>query len=240
MNGQWPRGKRLGLAAALTTVVTIDVLAGGPLRGLDHAVHRFTAQDVQGAWKQAADLVRLLGQRWMLVQVLVPLAVIAAVRARSLRPPVVTALIVVGLSELEVLAKSIIPRTFPSSGRDVLHAGGTAYPSGHTLNGFLLVWTALELAVIAFPGLVASGRLTARRRLVVASVAGVVTGVALTLAGVHWLTDVLASLGLGIILLELLAVADPFRTRAAERAAPPAIRAGGRRSMILPDLRRKL
>jgi membrane-associated phospholipid phosphatase len=219
--------------------VTIDLLTGGPLRGLDHAVHRFTAHDVQGAWKQAADLVRLLGQRWMLLQLLVPLAVVAAVRARSLRPPVVTGLIVVGLSEFEVLAKSIIPRTFPSSGRDVLHTGGHAYPSGHTLNGFLLVWTALELAVIAFRGLAASGRLTARRRLVVAPVTGVVTGVALTLAGVHWLTDVLASLGLGIILLELLVVADPFRTRAAERAAPLAIRAGGHRSMILLDLWRR-
>jgi len=227
MTQTWPRGVRLGLAAALTTVVTIDVLAGGPLRSLDHAVLRFTRHDVQGGWKQAADVVRLLGQRWVLVQFLVPLAVIAGVRSRSLRPPVVTALIVIGLSMLEVLAKSIIPRTFPHTGRDVLYTGGHAYPSGHTLNGFLLVWTALELVVIAFPVLVTSAaRLTAHRRLVIAQVSGVVTGIALTLAGVHWLTDVLASLGLGVILLALVSSADPFRTRAAVRVTRVPSRAG--------------
>ena len=239
MNRPWSRGRRLGLAAALTTVVTIDLLASGPLRGLDHAVHRFTERDVQGGWLLLANLVRLLGQRWVLVQLLMPLAVIAAVRARSLRPPVVTGLIVVVLSVFEKLAKSVIPRTFPSSGRDVLYTGGTAYPSGHTLNGFLLVWTALELAAISFPALVSSGRLSAHRRAVVAQVTGFVTGVALTLAGVHWLSDVLASLGLGIILLELLVVADPFRTRAAERAAPLVFRAADHRSMIPLDLWRR-
>jgi len=226
MTQKWPRGVRLGLAAALTAVVTVDLVMGGPLRSLDHAVHRFTQHDVQGGWKQAADLVRLLGQRWLLLQLLVPLAVVAAVRARSLRPPVVTALIVIGLSELETLAKAIIPRTYPAGGRDVLYTGGRAYPSGHTLNGFLLVWTALELVAIAFPVLVASGRLTAHRRLVIAQVTGVVTGVALTLAGVHWLTDVLASLGLGVILLALLSTADPFRTRAAVIAPRVPSRAG--------------
>jgi membrane-associated phospholipid phosphatase len=204
----------LGLSAAVTVVVSIDLLLGGPLTHLDHTVHRFADQDVRGGWKHTADAVRLLGQRWVLVQVIVPLAVVAGVRTRSVRPPLAAGLIVVGLSALQTVTKSIIPRTYPVSGEDVLFGRGDAYPSGHTLNGFVLVWSALELLVLAFPGVFAStGRLTARRRYVVALVTGFLTAVALTLSDVHWLTDVLASLGLGIILLDLLVRADPFRTR---------------------------
>ena len=211
MSRHWPWGLRIGLAAALPVVVTIDLLVGGPLTGLDHTVHRFAESDVRGLWKQIALTVRLLGQRWILLHVLVPLALIAAVRARSPRPVLMTGLIVVGLSAFEQVAKSIVPRTYPVSGEDQLFVGGRAYPSGHTLNTFLLVWTVLELAVIAFPRLAESGGLTARRLVIIARVTGVVVGMALTLAGVHWLSDVLASLGLGVVLLDLLVWADPFR-----------------------------
>jgi membrane-associated phospholipid phosphatase len=209
----------LGLSAAVAVVVTIDVLVDGPLTHLDHTVHRVTDRDIRGRWKDTVDTVRLLGQRWLLVQCIVPLAVVAGVRTRSFRPPVTAGLIVIGLSAFQTVIKSFIPRTFPSSGRDVLFAGGDAYPSGHTLNGFVLVWTVLELLVVAFPGLASPGRLDARRRFVIPLVTGFVTAIALTLADVHWLTDVLASLGLGVILLVLLASADPFhvsRRREAE------------------------
>jgi membrane-associated phospholipid phosphatase len=215
----WLRGLCLGLSAAVTIVVTIDVLLGGPLIHLDHTVHRFADRDVRGRWKYTADMIRLLGQRWVLLHAILPLAVIAGVRTRSFRPPLTAGLIVLGLSALQTVTKSIIPRTYPVSGRDLLFVRGDAYPSGHTLNGFVLVWTVLELLVVAFPGVFAcSGRLRARRRFVIALATGFVTAVALTLSDAHWLTDVLASLGLGIILLDLLVWTDPFRTRAAERA----------------------
>lgn len=217
--------------------MTIDLLVGGPLTDLDHTVHRFADRDVRGVWKHVAETISLLGQRWVLLHFIVPLAVIAGVRARSFRPPLAAGLIVVGLSALEKVTKSIIPRTYPSSGKDLLFVRGHAYPSGHTLNGFLLVWTVLELTVVSFPSFVA---LTAHRRLVIAQVTGLLTGLALTLSDVHWLTDVLASLGLGIILLDLLVSADPFRTSAAVRAASLASRAGyhrrGHRSMVLHAL----
>jgi membrane-associated phospholipid phosphatase len=210
----WLRGLCLGLSAAVTVVVTLDLRLGGPLTHFDHVVHRFADRDVRGGWKVTADTVRLLGQRWVLVQAIVPLAVVAGVRTRSARPPLTAALIVVGLSALQTVTKSIIPRTYPVSGEDLLFVRGDAYPSGHTLNGFVLVWTALELLVLAFPGVFAlRARLTAPRRYVIALVTGFLTGVALTLSDVHWLTDVLASLGLGILLLDLLVRADPFRTR---------------------------
>jgi membrane-associated phospholipid phosphatase len=210
----WLRGLCLALSAAVTVVVTLDLLLGGPLTHFDHVVHRFADRDVRGGWKDAADTIRLLGQRWVLLHAMVPLAVVAGVRTRSFRPPLTAAFIVVGLSALQTVAKSIIPRTYPVSGEDLLFVRGDAYPSGHTLNGFVLVWTSLELLVLAFPGVFAlPARLRARRRFVIALATGFLTGVALTLSDVHWLTDVLASLGLGIILLDLLVRADPFRAR---------------------------
>jgi membrane-associated phospholipid phosphatase len=222
----------------VTVVVTVDLLLGGPLTHLDHTVHRLADRNVRGGWKDTADAVRLLGQRWVLVQAIVPLAVVAGVRTRSFRPPLAACLIVVGLSALQTVIKSIIPRTYPAGGEDLLFVRGDAYPSGHTLNGFVLVWTGLELLVLAFPrALALRARLTARTRYVVALVTGFLTGVALTLSDVHWLTDVLASLGLGIILLDLLVRADPFRTRRSmarrrgrvDRTVPAADHVGRRR-----------
>lgn len=214
MRKHWLPGLFLGVSAAVTVVVTIDLLLSGPLTHVDHVVHRFADRDVRGGWKVTVDMVRLLGQRWVLVQALAPLAVVAAVRTRSLGPPLKAGLIVVGLSALQTVTKSIIPRTYPASGEDVLFVGGDAYPSGHTLNGFVLVWTGLELLVLAFPGVFAlRARLRARRRFVIALATGFLTGVALTLSDVHWLTDVLASVGLGIIVLDLLVRADPFGAR---------------------------
>ena len=119
----------------------------------------------------------------------------------------------------EKVAKSIITRDLPLErpGRAVHRR--LRLSLGHTLDRFLLVRTALELALAAFPGPVSSGHVSARRRVVIAHASGVVTGIGLTPAGVHWTTDVLASLGLGVMLLDLLVLADPFRTRASDTAS---------------------
>jgi membrane-associated phospholipid phosphatase len=153
----------------------------------------------------------MTGQRWVLLCLIIPLAVIAGLRTRSWRYPLVSILIVVVLSVLETLLKSLIPRTYSVGGRDVLFAEGDAYPSGHTLNAFVLGWVVLELLVVAVP--VLAERLPPPRRHAVSLVAGVVAGVGLTLADDHWLTDVLASWGIGPILLALLIAARPFQGR---------------------------
>jgi membrane-associated phospholipid phosphatase len=197
--------------AALVLIVTADVLLRGPLTHLDHAVHRFDVAHVQGVRAQAAEILALIGQRWLLLCLIIPLALIAGLRTRSWRYPLLSVLIVVVLSLLETLLKSLIPRTYSVGGRDVLFAEGDAYPSGHTLNAFVLWWVILELLVVAVP--VLAVQLPPLRRRAVALVAGAVTGVGLTLADDHWLTDVMASWGIGPILLALLIAARPFQHR---------------------------
>jgi membrane-associated phospholipid phosphatase len=210
-----PRGTVYVPSAALVMIVTADVLMRGPLTRLDHAVHEFDVAWVRGGWAQAAELLARIGQRWALLCLIVPLAIVAGRRTRSWRYPVVSALIVAVLSLLEALLKSPISRTYPVSGRDVLFDHGDAYPSGHTLNAFVLVWLALELLVVAVPPLAA--RLPPPRRNAVALAAGVITGIGLTLTDHHWLTDVMASWGIGPILLALVIAARPFSRREKRR-----------------------
>ncbi|MDL4817813.1 phosphatase PAP2 family protein [Actinomadura opuntiae] len=200
------------LAVVVMAAVTADVLADGPLRHLDWTVHKFCDANAKGAWMPVVDVFSQLGQRGVIVKyVLVPLAVLGMVRARSPRPLLVPVVVVGLLSLLQVGVKSVIPRTFPSGNTDVLWTHGDAYPSGHTLNGFLLIWVAVELVVIVVPAL--DRWLTARARRGAALAAGFLTGAALTLADEHWLTDVLFSLALGPVLLAGLAAAGPFSRR---------------------------
>jgi hypothetical protein len=198
--------------------VTADVLADGPLRRLDRTVHAFCDAHVRGGWMSLVHVFTQLGQRGVIAGfVLVPLAVLGAVRARSLRPVLVPIAVVLLLSLLQNGLKAVIPRTYPSSGVDVLWKHGDAYPSGHTLNGFLLIWVGIELLVVVVP--VLDRWLTARWRRDVALAAGFLTGAALTAADEHWLTDVLFSLALGPVLLAGLVAAEPF-TRPLWRGEP--------------------
>ncbi|TDD91427.1 phosphatase PAP2 family protein [Actinomadura darangshiensis] len=200
-----------GPLMAVMVLVTVDVLLDGPLRHLDFAVHEFCDAHVTGGLHATAHAVTKLGQRGDLVAVMAPVAVVAGVRGRSWRCPLMAAVIVGGLSLLQVALKEVFPRTYPFGDTDVLFTHGDAYPSGHTLNAFALGWVILELLVVAFPAV--RPRLPAGRRRTIAVVAGAVAATALTVADEHWLTDCLFSLALGPILLHGLIVLDPFANR---------------------------
>lgn len=205
---RWGSRGWYALLFAIMVLVTVDVLADGPLRHFDQTVHEFFDTRVRDGGLTAAIVVTKLGQRGDLAVVLGVLAVTAGVRRRSFRPVLMSAVIVIGLSLLQIALKSALPRTFPYGDTDVLFTHGTAYPSGHTLNAFVLVWVILELLVAAFPA--AGGRLPPRRRRDISLVTGCVEAVAVTVADFHWLTDVLFSLALGPVLLSGLIALTPF------------------------------
>ncbi|TYC11836.1 phosphatase PAP2 family protein [Actinomadura syzygii] len=212
-----------GSLAAVMVLVTLDVVVDGPLRQLDHAVHEFCDAHVRGRALEFVRGVSKLGQRGYLVRVIVPLSVVAAVRRRSLRYPAFAVLIAYALSLTQTGLKSVVPRSFPFGDVDVIGRYGDAYPSGHTLNGFVLVWVILELLAAALPAV--DGVLPARRRRGAALAAGVVTAAALTVSDQHWLTDVLFSLALGPVLLAWLVAAAPFERR---RLLPAPLRSAAR------------
>lgn len=196
------------LLFAVMVLVTADVLLDGPLRRLDWIIHEFCDAHVRDGTLAAVHTITKLGQRGVLVAIIAPLSAAAAVRRRSLRYPAMSLAIVVLLSLLQSGLKAAVPRRFPAGGTDTLFTYGTAYPSGHTLNAFVLDWVILELLVVALPEV--RCRLPQRRRRDIALVTGTAAAVALTVADEHWLTDVLFSLALGPVLLAGLIAAAPF------------------------------
>jgi membrane-associated phospholipid phosphatase len=186
-------------------VVTVDVLADGPLRHLDDLL-------AGGPWHRGdPTLVHVgyvldrLGQRAIAGTVLVLVAAGLAWWRRSWRPLVVTGVALLALNLLVGALKLGIGRTKPLSGIDLLYAGGSQFPSGHAANA-VVSW-----GLVAYLALVFGPRL---RDAVVRGLLAlpVVVTVGMSLASLyldyHWLTDLLAGVGLGLALLALVLAWD--------------------------------
>jgi membrane-associated phospholipid phosphatase len=181
----------VALAAALLALVTVDVLAGGPLRWLDWRVHRAVAgTDLPRLPLRA---VALLGQRWLTAPIVAAVSVLMAVRRRSWRPVLVTAVTLGTLWVGGQLFKALTGRTAPASGHDqVFVSGAESYPSGHVANAVV----SIGLIVLLLTG----ARLGVRSWWWAVPAA---TGTAVVLLDLHWVTDVLAGALVGALVLQL-------------------------------------
>ena len=215
----------VAIVALLPVVaITVDVLAGGPLRHLDDAL-------ASGSWHRADPLLvdvalvfDRVGQRAIAGTVLVVVAALLAWRLRCWQPLVVTG---VGLLVLNVVVgglKLVIGRTKPLSGLDLLYDGGSQFPSGHAANA-VVSWGLLSYLVLVHGPALRRGT---KRMLLVLPVALTVgmSGASLYL-DYHWLTDLLAGAALGLVLLALVLAWDVRRRdvplpRPAEPATPGA------------------
>lgn len=185
-----PRAYALPVLAALAAVAaTADVLAGGPLRHLDHWTFEDGLPARTGAWHWFWRTVVNGGQHSLVVPAFGLVAAVVAWRRRSgwllLRAGV-------WLACTEALvrgAQIFFARTPPHSDRDALFDGGhLSYPSGHAANA-----AACLLVIAALAG--------ARRGWTIAAhvlAAGV--AVAVVTLGYHWPTDALAGWGIGALL----------------------------------------
>ena len=221
--------------AALAAVwLTLDVLLDGPLRALDHTVYeRAWATGVRIAdpsrplylVKVAAYAATHFGDRVVMVLLAVGAAVVLALSRRTWRPVAQVAVLLVLLGGAVVGSKYAFGRAMPPV--DGLHVGrDRSYPSGHSATAAVLWGLLARLAVEHRLRPVLAGPLRALRW-----AAPALTAAALMLLGYHWLTDVLAGLALGILLLrvayelECRALRDlpgaPDR-RAADPGPPPA------------------
>jgi membrane-associated phospholipid phosphatase len=192
-----PRGAPGLLLAGLAVfvLVTIDVVAGGPLSRLDVRVSDWTRhRGVAG--QPVLDVLTGFGDRFY-VGLAVGVGVAGlAWRARTIVPLVRLAVLALLTAGLIAGFKVGIHRPSPadvSGWRDVLRS----YPSGHTATAVVL-WGLLARIAAESGGSVLLGRAT--RLLAVA--ASLVTMAAMVLAGYHWLTDVLGAAGLGVFLLQ--------------------------------------
>jgi membrane-associated phospholipid phosphatase len=209
------RGARLrgllpvALPAVLLVLVTVDVLAGGPLRWLDWRVHR--AVGGAGLPRLPLRAVALLGQRWLTAPIVAAVTALVAARRRSWWPALVTGVTLGTLWVGGQLFKALTGRTAPASGHDRLFVSGAqSYPSGHVANAVV----SIGLIVLLLAGV----RLGARSWWWAVPAA---TGAAVVLLDFHWVTDVLAGALVGALVLRL-PYSLPYRWSYPARRTPVA------------------
>jgi membrane-associated phospholipid phosphatase len=186
----------------ILVVLTVNVLAGGPLVGADQRIRaavqaRATAPAwrwLSDGWHAPAQLLVDLGNYQVAVPVLAACALIAAARRRTLRPLLAAFAGVVLLLVTVTAAKIAIARAGP--GLTTLGSGGLGvFPSGHTTTATVCLGLAV---LLLFP------RPARAARAAVAAVAVVclLVGAALVWRDYHWFTDVVAGWALAVLIIQ--------------------------------------
>jgi phosphatidylinositol-3-phosphatase len=204
------------LAATLLGLILVGAVSGAVLRrsgatGLvDRPVESFMVGHRQ-AWLDA--VMRLLTDLGA-AAVLVPLLLAAGLgwrwRRGSWRPLALLGGAAAGAWVVQVAVKRLVERPRPPIGLALSHTTGFAFPSGHATDA-AAVYGMLALLLVR-PGRRAASAVT------LAGAVGLVALVGLSrlYLGVHWLTDVLAGLGIGAVwILTLIAVVGGRRNPAA-------------------------
>ena len=218
-DGRW-RSPWLVSAGLLLILIllTIDVLANGPLAAADHHIRaavQARATSPRWLWLSQgryapAQLLVDLGNNQAAIPVLAVCALIAVARRQTLRPLLAAAAGVVLLLGTVLPAKILIARSGPGLGPVAAGSLGV-FPSGHSSTSSVCYGLAVLLLVPVLP---ARSRAPA-----VAAVAAVclLVGLALVWCDYHWFTDVLAGWALsGIIIqvcLRLQRAPGPARSR---------------------------
>jgi membrane-associated phospholipid phosphatase len=187
-------------------LVTVDVLAGGPLSRLDGRVSDLVRSDAR--W---LDLLLVLGDRFVVVPVVLVWLAVVARRRRSRQPLVRLAVLGLATAVTVYALKAGIAREPPPG---LLSTGPPrSYPSGHTATAVVL-WGLLADVVRTRP--------TA----VLARLAPAVTVLGMLLRDYHWVTDMVAAAALGVVLLQAERWALGHWRRARRRPAAAGAPAG--------------
>ena len=191
------------VAVAATWVflgISQDVVAREEMALLDPRVHAW-ALDHRLAWlTHVFRVVTWLGSTSVVVPLLLVATVLACRSRRSWRPASAVAVVYVAAVLLHAGVGELVHRARPPATDWLAGADGWSYPSGHTLQATVAYGVLLVL--------LASGR--ARRTKVWLAAGYVVTVLAVAASrvylGMHWLTDVLGSMALGLALLAVWGV----------------------------------
>lgn len=192
-----------GVPAVVLAVLTINVLASGPLVHADQRIHAgVLARTATPGWQwltagsfSPAALVIGAADPRVAVPGLLLIAVAVSAWRRSLRPLLTAAIAVILLVATVIPAKKAIGRLAPGQLR--LHPGDWgAFPSGHTTSA-AVCW--ILAALLVAPLLPAAVR---RAGPVALPLWCLLVGAALVGANYHWLTDVIAGWALAAIILQ--------------------------------------
>jgi membrane-associated phospholipid phosphatase len=183
-------------------LLTLNVLAGGPLVGVDRWIRQATAAQANSAtwhWVGSgshapAQLLVELGNNQVAIPVLVLCALIVAVRHRSERPLVAAVIGVTLLLATVIPAKILIARAGPGLPAVAPGAMGV-FPSGHAATSGVCFGLCALLVAPDLPD--------RARRAAVAIMAALcfLVGAALIWCDDHWFTDVVAGWALAALIV---------------------------------------
>jgi membrane-associated phospholipid phosphatase len=186
----------------LLVLVTVDIFVQGPLTQLDLEIARWDGEKENPAFQDAAWIYDKLGQRSVLVPILLIVAGVFARRHGTWRPVVLAMASFVVLNVVVGAMKILIGRSETETGDPSVFAGGVIYPSGHSSNmvltGGLIIYFFWRYA--KDPPL--------RRLTVLVAVLTTVTCLVSLYVGSHWLTDLVAGALVGGLLLQLVILFD--------------------------------
>jgi undecaprenyl-diphosphatase len=199
----------LALTLALVAIVAGAVLFGmlaylvrgeTDLVRVDDSVADWGARNASALSTDGLNAVTHLGDPTVVVMLAAVLAVVETARTRSRWVVPFVLVVVAGNGILTTTVKNIADRVRPEV-NPIAEALGPSFPSGHSS------WAAAFFAAAAL--VLSRGRGPAAR----AAIAGAAAGLAIMVAGsrvllgVHWLSDVIAGLALGLAWFSICAIA---------------------------------
>lgn len=220
---KWLRATAVGAGLGFLFVAALVVTTWDPLdrADADVAVALNDVASTSPTYVQVFSLLTDVLQPWTFSLAVVAVGAILAVRGDVRRAVWLLAVGGMGAAAGWVL-KRVLQRERPIVPSVVFEAPGYAFPSGHALHATL---GAALLAVAAWPHLRRTGR-----RVAVAFAVLVALGVSYSrmALGVHYLSDVVGGMLLGICVLAtgmaVVGDATPGRVRRVERPRPRAVR----------------
>lgn len=182
--------------------VIVDIFVQGPLTQLDLQVYRWDGEDRHPAFSDAAWIYDKMGQRSVLVPILLVVAGVFARRHRTWRPVVLAMVSFLVLNVVVGAMKILIGRAETETGSVDVLSGGVIFPSGHSsnmvLSGGLVIYLFWRYG--ADPPL--------RRLTVLIAFLTSLTILTSLYIGSHWLTDLVAGVLVGGLLLQLVILFD--------------------------------
>jgi undecaprenyl-diphosphatase len=185
----------------VTLGLTQDVLAHEELAVFDQRALAWLLQHRVGWLDPVMRAVTWLGDNSLVIPVLGVAAVVFGWARRSWWPVFDIAIVYGWALILSSLMKELVHRSRPPASGWLSAASGWAFPSGHTTQA-VVAWGLLCVLACA-------GRSQATRTALTSAATVIVLLVAASrfYLGVHWLTDVLAGMSLGVAVLSLWGIA---------------------------------
>jgi membrane-associated phospholipid phosphatase len=210
------RSRRISVAlSAAFLYVVADVIVKGPLVALDKAFWRWHHKEPDGWRSDIAWIYDKMGQRSVLLPIMLVLAGWLARKHRTWRPLVLSFTAFLILNVVVGVLKIVIGRSETETHNLTAFTGGIIFPSGHSSN---MVLTGGMMAYLMIRYL---DHPPVKRFLAVWSVLTCLTIATSLYLVTHWLSDLIGGVFIGGLLLQAVIVFD--RKTAHVRDDPPAL-----------------